>query len=99
MNINKIIIKPIISEKSFALADSGKYTFLVQKKANKKQIIQAFKNTYNVDVININVLYTSFKNKTTRTKKGIFKSKKAKNKKVIIELKEKQKIADFEVSK
>ena len=40
-NPRDILLKPVISEKSYRLADEGKYTFLVAPEANKTQIRQA----------------------------------------------------------
>ncbi len=40
-NPRDIIIKPIISEKSYALIDEGKYTFEVDTRSNKTEIKQA----------------------------------------------------------
>ncbi len=97
MNIYQVIKKPIISEKSYTLAQVGKYSYVVDKHANKYQIINAFKKTYGVDVVGINILNYKGKHKTTRTKKGTFKSVKPNIKKVIISIKKDQKIKDFEV--
>jgi len=38
---HQIIIKPIVSEKSYALLDTGSYTFVVHADANKIEIRQA----------------------------------------------------------
>lgn len=48
-----IIIKPIISEKSLKDAALGKYTFLVDKKANKTEIKKAIEDVFEVKVVNI----------------------------------------------
>jgi large subunit ribosomal protein L23 len=40
-NPRDILLRPVISEKSYRLADDGKYTFLVDLDANKTQIRQA----------------------------------------------------------
>jgi len=99
MNIYQIIKKPIISEKSYMLAEKGKYSFIVDRSASKYQIIEAFKKIYSVDVISINILNLQEKSKTTRTKKGVFKSVRPKYKKAIISIKKDQKIGDFEAKK
>ena len=36
-----ILLKPVVSEKSYALLDENKYTFIVDPRANKTQIKQA----------------------------------------------------------
>ena len=41
MDPTQVIIRPVLSEKTFALAEAGKYTFRVHDKAHKTQIRQA----------------------------------------------------------
>lgn len=48
-----ILIKPIISEQSLKDAGNGKYTFLVNKKANKTQIKKAIEDVFSVKVTDI----------------------------------------------
>jgi large subunit ribosomal protein L23 len=40
MDASQVIIRPVVSEKSFVLAEAGKYTFRVHDKAHKTQIVQ-----------------------------------------------------------
>ena len=40
-NPRDILLRPVVSEKSYRLADDGKYTFIVAPGANKTQIRQA----------------------------------------------------------
>ena len=47
-----IILKPVVSEKSYALSDRGQYTFVVAPNANKVQIKQAIEEIFNVKVTN-----------------------------------------------
>ena len=76
-NINKdprdVIIKPIVSEKSYALIDQGKYTFEVAPTSNKTEIKQAVERIFNVKVASVNTLNRV--GKATRTKFGIGKRK------------------------
>ena len=51
-----IILKPVVSEKSYALSDRGQYTFVVAPNANKVQIKQAIEEIFNVKVTNVNTL-------------------------------------------
>ena len=41
MDASQVIIRPVVSEKTFVLAEAGKYTFRVHDKAHKTQIKQA----------------------------------------------------------
>lgn len=66
-NLCDVIIKPIISEKSFAEAKVNKYTFKVQKDATKTDIKNAVEKLFSVKVLHV---YTaninSSKTKNTR---------------------------------
>ena len=80
MQAQHIIIKPIISEQSLKDAQMGKYTFLVNKKANKTEIKKAIEEVFEVKVIKIMTNIT--KGSITRnTKVGrkitVFSDKKA----------------------
>ncbi len=49
-----IIIRPVLSEKSYADIANKKYTFEVAKNANKTQIKQAVENIFKVKVKSVN---------------------------------------------
>lgn len=68
-----IIIKPVISEKSYGLIDQGKYTFVVDPRSNKTEIKQAIENIFGVEVATINTL--NRQGKTRRTRFGTGKRK------------------------
>lgn len=68
-----VILKPVTSEKSARLEDEGKYTFLVDPRANKTQIKQAVEAIFNVKVDSVNT--QNRRGKTRRTRTGIGKSK------------------------
>ena len=53
MDAGQVIIKPIVSEKSYALATIGKYTFRVHPDAHKTQIKQAIEELFNVVVVEV----------------------------------------------
>lgn len=52
-NLSDFIIKPIISEKSFAEAKANKYTFKVQKGATKTDIKNAVEKLFGVRVLQV----------------------------------------------
>ena len=62
-----IILKPVVSEKSYALSDRGQYTFVVAPNANKVQIKQAIEEIFKVKVTNVNTLNRAGKRQRTRT--------------------------------
>lgn len=51
-----VIIRPIISEKSYNLLDQNKYTFEVHPKARKTEIRQAVEQAFNVKVTGVNTI-------------------------------------------
>jgi large subunit ribosomal protein L23 len=55
-NPRDIIIRPVVSEKSYGLVDAGVYTFVVAPDANKIEIRQAVEIIFNVRVKNVNTL-------------------------------------------
>jgi large subunit ribosomal protein L23 len=50
MDASQVIIRPVVSEKSFVLAEIGKYTFRVHPDAHKTQIRQAVEELFDVSV-------------------------------------------------
>ena len=77
MNLKKdprdVIIRPVVSEKSYALIDEGKYTFVVAPDANKTEIKLAIEKIFGVKVASVNTLNRT--GKTRRTKFGMGKRK------------------------
>ena len=65
-NPRDILLKPVISEKSYRLVDDGKYTFLVAPGANKTQIRQAVEEIFHVRVTGVNTLNRPGKRRRTR---------------------------------
>jgi len=61
-----ILLKPVISEKSYRLVDDGKYTFLVAPGANKTQIRQAVEEIFHVKVTGVNTINRPGKRRRTR---------------------------------
>jgi large subunit ribosomal protein L23 len=53
MDAGQIIIRPVVSEKSYVLATAGKYTFRVHPDAHKTQIKQAIEELFGVGVLEV----------------------------------------------
>ncbi len=68
MDHRQVVIKPIVSEKSYGLLDQGVYTFEVHTDANKIQIRQAVESIFNVQVDRVNTLNRQGKRKRNRKK-------------------------------
>ena len=53
MDHSQVIIRPVVSEKSYVLASAGKYTFRVHDDAHKTQIRQAIEALFDVKVVDV----------------------------------------------
>jgi large subunit ribosomal protein L23 len=65
-NPRDVLLKPVISEKSYRLADDGKYTFIVAPGSNKTQIRQAVEAVFRVKVTGVNTANRQGKRRRTR---------------------------------
>ena len=61
-----IILKPVVSEKSYGLLDDNVYTFVVHPDANKTQIKIAVQQIFNVRVLSVNTINRAGKRKRTK---------------------------------
>jgi large subunit ribosomal protein L23 len=89
-----VILKPVVSEKSYALLDQGVYTFVVRPDANKIEIRRAVEEIFNVSVVKVNTLNRKGKRKRHR-RKPVF-GKRPDTKRAIVTLAEGQRIPLFE---
>jgi len=71
-----ILIAPVVSEKSYGLLDEGKYTFLVDPRANKTEIKIAVEQVFGVKVESVNT--ANRQGKARRTRFGIGRRKNTK---------------------
>ena len=86
-----IIIKPIITERSMDALQTGKYTFKVDRNANKIEIAEAIEKLFDIKVAKVNTM-----NCNGRTKRvGRYVGKTADWKKAIVTLKEDSKTIEF----
>ena len=79
-----ILLAPVVSEKSYSLLDEGKYTFLVDPRANKTEIKIAIETVFGVKVSSVNTLNRPGKTRRTRTGTG----KRKDTKRAIVTLRE-----------
>jgi large subunit ribosomal protein L23 len=87
-----VIIAPVVSEKSYALLDEGRYTFLVHPSANKTEIKQAVESIFSVKVANVNTI-----NRKGKVKRfGLQYGKRKDTKRAIVTLREGESIDIFE---
>ncbi len=86
-----ILLRPVISEKTYRLADDGKYTFLVAPDANRTQVRQAVEAIFGVKVTGVNTLNRAGKRRRTRFGWG----QRASTKRAIVSLAEGERIDVF----
>jgi large subunit ribosomal protein L23 len=72
-NPRDVLIRPIVSEKSYSLMDEGKYTFEVAPGSNKTEIKIAVEKVFGVKVQSVNTI--NRKGKVRRTRYGLGKRK------------------------
>jgi large subunit ribosomal protein L23 len=61
-----VLIAPVVSEKSYALLDENKYTFLVRPDSNKTEIKIAVEKVFGVKVVSVNTINRAGKRRRTR---------------------------------
>jgi len=61
-----VLLRPVISEKSYGLMDGGAYVFVVDPRASKLQIRQAVEEAFSVRVASVNTLNRKGKRKRNR---------------------------------
>jgi large subunit ribosomal protein L23 len=79
-----VILKPVVSEKSYALLDNGVYTFIVAPDANKTEIRQAVESIFNVRVEKVNT--SNRKGKRKRNRRTFTYGKRPDRKRAIVTL-------------
>ena len=83
-----ILIKPILTEKATSSNDKGKFSFIVDTKANKVQVKKAVEKTYDVNVVSVNTINVLGKSVSKFTKTGVVSGRKPSYKKAIVQLTE-----------
>jgi large subunit ribosomal protein L23 len=88
----EVLIRPVVSEKSYHQITENRYTFKVHKDAHKTQVRQAVEELFDVTVTAVNIVKMPAKPK----RRGMFKGTRPGWKKAIVELKAGDKIDIFE---
>jgi large subunit ribosomal protein L23 len=93
MDPHQIIVRPVISEKSYNLIESeGQYTFQVDRRANKSQIKHAVEEAFDVKVQKVNTAHVKSKPK----RQGLTRGRTSMWKKAVVKLAEGDRIELFE---
>jgi large subunit ribosomal protein L23 len=70
MDHSQVIIRPVVSEKSYVLAAAHRYTFRVHRAAHKTQIRQAVEELFDVHVVSVRTMSVKSKPKRRGTTSG-----------------------------
>jgi large subunit ribosomal protein L23 len=92
MTAREIVIKPVVSEKSYALLAANKYTFRVHDEAHKTQIRQAIEEVFGVRVQGVRTSWVKSKPK----RRGWSSGKTRRWKKAVVQLHPEDSIELFE---
>ena len=92
MDASQVIIRPVVSEKSYVLATADRYTFRVHADAHKTQIRQAIEQLFDVHVVAVHTM--SVKSKPKR--RGAIKGRTRTWKKAIVQVQPGQSIPIFQ---
>ena len=82
MNARQVVLRPVISEKSYALLAANKYTFRVHENSNKTQLRQAVEEIFGVRVTGVSTAWVKSKPK----RRGLTKGQRRRWKKAIVTL-------------
>jgi len=82
MDARTVIVRPVVSEKSYALLTANKYTFRIHPRAHKTQVRQAVEEIFGVRVMEVRTM--SVKSKPKR--RGLTSGRTRQWKKAIVEL-------------
>ena len=91
MDPSQVIIRPVVSEKSYVLSEANRYTFRVHSDAHKTQIRQAIQELFEVNVVDVRTL--SVKSKPKR--RGAVRGRTRAWKKAIVQIEPGQQIPIF----
>jgi large subunit ribosomal protein L23 len=92
MEARQVIVRPVVSEKSYALMSEGKYTFRVHERAHKTQIARAIEEIFGVHVNSVHTAKVSSKPK----RRGLTAGRSRSWKKAIVQLAPGERIELFE---
>ena len=92
MNASKVLVRPLVTEKSTLLNESGKYVFEIAAGVSKKDVAMAVAKTFNVTVTAVNT--TNVRGKSKRFGRRV--SKLPDFRKAVVSLKPGDKIQLFE---
>lgn len=85
MKLSEVLIKPVLSEKVNAQSENeNRYTFIVNRKANKLEIKKAVEEFYGITLKNVNTHTLPSKRKQRFTTSGLLVGRKPARKKAVV---------------
>ena len=94
MDARDVILRPVVSEKSYALLDENAYTFQINRQANKIEVRQAVEQLFGVRVLKVTTL--NRKGKRTRNRRTGTTGRRPDTKRAVVTLAEGDRIDLFE---
>ena len=82
MQPSQVVIRPVVSEKSYVLAAADKYTFRVHPDAHKTQIRQAIESLFDVKVVEVRTMSVRSKPK----RRGLTRGRSRQWKKAVVQV-------------
>ena len=95
MNAYDVIVRPVLTEKSYADISSKRYTFIVNSNATKIDVKNAVKEIFKVDVAKVNTINVKPTKKSQNTKAGKVFGRTSAYKKAIVTLTSDSKPIEF----
>jgi large subunit ribosomal protein L23 len=92
MDPSQVLIRPVVSEKSYVLSAANRYTFRVHPDAHKTQIRQAVEQLFGVHVVDVRTLSVKYKPK----RRGVTRGRTRVWKKAIVQVREGETIPIFQ---
>ena len=89
-----VIVRPVVSEKSYTLLEDNVYTFVVAPTASKPEIRDAIESIFEVSVVKVNTL--NRKGKRTRNRRNMTFGRRPDQKRALVTLAEGDSIDLFE---
>jgi len=89
-----VLLRPIISEKSYRLMEQGAYVFVVDPRASKEEIRDAVEESFGVHVSSVNTL--NRKGKRKRNRRSMTFGRRSDSKRAIVRLVGEDRIELFE---
>jgi large subunit ribosomal protein L23 len=92
MDRSQVVIRPVISEKSYVLSAAGKYTFRVHPDAHRTHIRQAIEQLFDVHVVDVHTINVKSKPK----RRGLTRGRTRTWKKAVVRVREGETIPVFQ---